>query len=108
MAQDAQLNVVFEPFVGGRTYETSSDGTEYLWGEVTVWEPPSRVDYRWHVFLAPEKATTVSVTFTETDSGSIVRLKNSGFEVFGEAAPDRMSRVDGAWKTITGQYRNAF
>lgn len=108
MSQSDGFQVVFEPRVGGRIYERSPDGTEHEWGEITVWKPPERVEYRWHIFLGPDKATDVSVTFTPTDGGTTVRLENSGFEVFGDSAAERAPRVAGAWGSITQDYRDAF
>lgn len=107
MSQSDDFDVVFEPHVGGRVYERGADGVEYEWGEVTVWEPPRRLDYLWHIFLDRHQATTVTVTFTPTDSGTSVRLENSGFEVFGDGAEERAGRVGGAWETLTARYREA-
>ena len=33
---------------GGQIYETSA-GVKHAWGEVTVWEPPRRLAYLWHL-----------------------------------------------------------
>jgi uncharacterized protein YndB with AHSA1/START domain len=101
------FEVVFEPFAGGRIYERGSDGSEYSWGEVKVWDPPHRVSYLWHIFLTPDRATIVDVTFTPTDEGTAVVLQNSGFEVFGDAADERVGRVGEAWGTITREFREA-
>lgn len=106
MSQADGFDVVFEPFVGGRIYERGPDGAEYDWGEVTVWDEPDRVEYRWHIFLESEKATTVVVTFTGSGGGTIVRLENSGFEVFGDGAEERTSRVESAWGGIVQHYRD--
>lgn len=107
MSQADGFDVIFEPFVGGRIYEAGPDGTEFEWGEVTVWDRPHRLEYLWHIFLEPEKATTVEVTFVETHDGTVVRLENAGFGVFGDGAEERMGRVGSAWAGITGLYRQA-
>lgn len=107
MSQSEDFEVIFEPFVGGRILERGPDGAEHDWGEVTVWEPPRRVVYRWHIFLSRENATMVTVTFKPTDLGTAVRVENSGFEVFAEAAPERMTRVGSAWGALTALYRQA-
>ncbi|HET8739759.1 MAG TPA: SRPBCC domain-containing protein [Acidimicrobiia bacterium] len=107
MSQSDGFEVVFEPFAGGRIHERGADGSEHEWGEVIVWEPPRRLEYWWHIFLDRDRATRVTVTFTPTDDGTTaVRLVNSGFEVFGDAAPDRIERVGGAWHGITQHYRD--
>lgn len=107
MSQADGFDVVFEPRVGGRVYERGADGAEYEWGEVSIWDPPHRLEYLWHIFLDRGKATTVSVTFTPTASGTAVRLENSGFEVFGDLAEERAGRVGGAWQSLTAGYRQA-
>jgi len=107
MSQAEPFDVVFEPFVGGRIFETGPDGAEYDWGRVTLWEPPHRVEYLWHIFLDPDRATMVSVAFDPRDGGTRVRLENSGFEIFGDGAAERVERVGGAWAGITGHYRES-
>lgn len=102
---DDKTDVVFEPFAGGRIFERGPDGAEYEWGAVTLWEPPHRLEYLWHIFLDPSQATVVSVSFNETPSGSLVRLENSGFEIFAESATERIDRVGNAWRAITDSYR---
>jgi uncharacterized protein YndB with AHSA1/START domain len=72
-----------------------------------VWEPPRRLEYWWHIFLDRDKATKVSVNFTPGVAGTSVRLENSGFEVFGDGARERMERVGGAWQGISQNYRDA-
>ena len=105
---DPELTVVFEPQVGGRIYERGSDGAEHEWGQILVWEPPVKVGYRWHLFFDPSQATEVTVTFTEIESGSRVRLVQTGFEGLGESVgPERRRRTNSAWIELTGRYRVA-
>lgn len=107
MSQSDDFDVVFEPFEGGRIYEMGPDGSEYDWGEVVIWEPPHRLEYLWHIFLDPEKATRVSVRFEPAKGATIVHLENSGFEVFGSGEAERRQRVGSAWSGITEHYRQA-
>jgi uncharacterized protein YndB with AHSA1/START domain len=43
------VTVVMQSGVGGRIYERTPDGVEHDWGEVTVWRPPARLAYLWHL-----------------------------------------------------------
>jgi hypothetical protein len=108
VTQDPGLTVVFEPFPGGRIYERGSDGAEHEWGEVLLWEPPTRVDYLWHLFFDRSEATEITVTFTPLGEGSRVRLEQTGFEKLGETVgPERRSRTNHAWLEVTGYYRES-
>ena len=105
MSGQAGFDVVFEPKSGGRIFEIGADGTEHDWGMVEVWDPPARIRYAWHIFLEPDRATTVEVTFAPASDGTVVRLENSGFDVFGEGAEERAGRVGSAWAGITANFR---
>lgn len=107
MSQAEGFQVSFEPFSGGRVFETGPGGEEHVWGEITVWDPPHRVAYWWHIFLDRDKATLVNVTFAPSRAGTTVRLENSGFEIFGDGAADRKDRVGAVWAGINQNYRDA-
>src|SRR5438132_1124532 len=59
------LEVVFQAGKGGRIYERTRNGVEVDWGEITVWEPPRRLGYLWHIRADRADATEVEITFTE-------------------------------------------
>ena len=107
MSQSESFDVVFEPFPGGRIYEKAADGSEHDWGQVTLWEPPHRLEYLWHIFLEPALATKVTVSFEEVELITVVRLENSGFEIFGDIAAERRDRVSTAWVGITDRFQQS-
>ena len=55
--------VVLEPRLGGRIFERTVDGVEHDWGEVTLWEPPHRLGYLWHLRTDRSAATEVEIRF---------------------------------------------
>lgn len=57
------LEVVSEGRVGGRIFERTPAGVEVEWAEVTVWEPPRRLGYLWHIATDRADATDVEITF---------------------------------------------
>jgi hypothetical protein len=97
--------IEFEPWVDGRIVEHDAYGNAYPWGQVVLWDPPHRVDYLWHLMFTPEEATTVSVTFTESDESTVVRLEQVGWEALGTQGPIRRERTIGGWGTVTAHYR---
>ena len=53
--------IVFEHRAGGRIFERTPQGDEIEWGEITEWEPPRRLRYRWHIATDPANATDVEI-----------------------------------------------
>ena len=105
VAQSEEL--VFEPFAGGRIFERSVDGNEHDWGEVLEWEPPNRVSYLWHLFFDRTEATEVEVTFSPSDEGTQVRIRQTGWEKLGDAGPTRRARTGQAWQEVLGWFAEA-
>jgi uncharacterized protein YndB with AHSA1/START domain len=72
-----------EPRVGGRLFESfdTDAGTRVVQtGEVTVWDPPSRLMFDWRaVNFAPSEKTEVEVRFEPTPSGTLVTLTHRGW-----------------------------
>jgi hypothetical protein len=99
------LDVVLEPSVGGRIYERTQRGTEHDWGEVTVWEPPTRLSYLWHLRRARSQATEVELRFVALDSSSTrVQIEHRGWERLGAGGEDWRDRNHGGWQTLLPRY----
>jgi hypothetical protein len=101
---DAGLDVVLEPIVGGRIFERTQSGVEHDWGEVTVWEPPRRLGYLWHLRRDRADATEVEITFTERDGATVVAIEHRGWDRLGALGPDWREANKGGWSTLLPHY----
>jgi Domain of unknown function (DUF6817)/Activator of Hsp90 ATPase homolog 1-like protein len=97
---EAGLAVVLEPWVGGRIFERTAGGTEHDWGEVTVWEPPRRLGYLWHLRRDRADATEVDVTFVANGSHTRVEIEHRGWERLGAQGPEWREATRGGWATL--------
>ena len=71
---------VIEPWVGGRVFERARSGEERDWGTVTVWDPPSRLQFTWHSRDRRNGDEMVSVEFVVEADGTRVTLTHSGWQ----------------------------
>jgi uncharacterized protein YndB with AHSA1/START domain len=102
------LEVVMQGGVGGRIYERTPDGVEHDWGEVTVWSPPARLAYRWHLRRDRADATEVEIRFTATDAGGTrVEIEHRGWERLGSAASAWRDQNRAGWQTLLPHYQAA-
>jgi uncharacterized protein YndB with AHSA1/START domain len=99
------LTVVLEPRPGGRIFERTLAGDEHDWGEVTVWEPPSRLVYLWHLRRDRADATEVEIRFLDrAGEGTRVEIEHRGWEALGADGEDWRDRNHGGWATLLPHY----
>lgn len=98
------LLVVVEPRPGGRIFERTTGGTEHDWGEVTVWEPPSRFGYLWHLKRDRADATEVEIRFVVAGEGTRVEIEHRGWEALGADGETWRDRNHGGWATLLPWY----
>jgi Activator of Hsp90 ATPase homolog 1-like protein len=99
------LDVVLERRVGGRIFERTPDGAEHEWGEVTVWDPPSRLEYLW--FLRADRADATDVTICFEAAGDLrtrVEITHSGWERLGTRGGAWRDRNHQGWSTLLPHY----
>jgi hypothetical protein len=101
------LTVVMQCRVGGRIYERTRDGVEHDWGEVTVWEPPSLLGYRWHLGSDRADATEVEIRFRAHDQGTRIEIEHRGFDRLGSRADQWRDRNQAGWETLLPHVRAA-
>ena len=95
---DPDLDVVFEPMVGGRIYERLRSGAEHDWGRIVTWEPPSRIVYEWHLRADREDATEVEIRFNRAEGGGTeVKIEHRGWERLGAKGPARREGNFAGW-----------
>lgn len=104
---DPRLDVAFEPRAGGRIVERTPEGDEHVWGEITRFEPPRRLAYRWHLRQDPADATEVEITFDTAPGGTQVTIVHSGWERLGERAGAARERNRGGWDGLLGHFVEA-
>jgi hypothetical protein len=96
-------DVVLQSGVGGRIYERAADGTEHEWGEVTVWQPPTRLAYLWYLGRDRADATEVEVLFHPQGTAlTRVDIEHRGWERLGDPWRDRTQI---GWQTLLPHYQ---
>ena len=104
---DPDLTVRFEPHPGGRIFERTPAGEEHDWGEVLVWEPPSRLVYLWHLRFDRSDATEVEVSFEALGDRTFVTIVHRGWERLGAVAEERRERNKRGWSGAIEHYSAA-
>lgn len=101
-------HVTLEGRLGGRIFERTPEGEEHDWGEVTLWEPPSRLGYLWHLRADRADATEVEIRFTDIGPGrSRVEIEHRGWERLGDRGQPRRDANRGGWETLLPHFRTA-
>jgi len=99
------LAVVLEPRRGGRIYERTAAGVEHDWGEVTVWDPPGRFAYLWHIGRDRAAATEVEIRFVgRGDDATLVEIEHRGWEALGDEAASWRQQNEGGWSSLLPHY----
>lgn len=105
VSAEDDLTVVLEGRRGGRIFERQKGGLEHDWGEITIWEPPTRLGYTWHLNRDRSDATDVEIRFVPRDDGATrVEIEHRGWERLGTAGEDWRDRNHGGWATLLPHY----
>jgi hypothetical protein len=95
------LVVVMEAGVGGRIYERTPDGAEHDWGEVTIWNPPTRLAYLWHLRRDRSDATEVEIWFRADETGATrIEIEHRGWERLGSEGDQWRDRNRAGWESL--------
>lgn len=71
----------FEPGVNGRLLETYDDGSVFVIGRLSVWEPPRRLVVSWRqASFAPDQTTELHVRFDPAGTQTRVTIEHFGWD----------------------------
>jgi activator of Hsp90 ATPase-like protein len=105
---DEHLEIVLEGRHGGRIFERTPSGIEHDWGEITLWEPPDRFGYLWHLQRDRADATDVEIRFISRDQATTtVEIEHRGWERLGADGQTWRDRNLGGWNGLLPHYRIA-
>jgi hypothetical protein len=105
---DPAATVVLEPGVGGRIFERTPAGEERDWGEVTLWEPPERLGYLWHIRRDRADATDVLVRFAPLGADRTrLEIVHAGWERLGARGPGWRDANRGGWSGLLPHFTAA-
>ena len=96
----SDVDILLEPRVGGRIFERTAAGAEHDWGQITVWDPPRRLGYLWHLRQDRADATRVDIVFHDHGSATRIEIEHSGWERLGAKGPDLRDRNMNGWNGL--------
>jgi hypothetical protein len=106
LGQEKVSAVAVEPRVGGRVYETWSDGTEVAWGELLAWDPPAGFTMTW---TSLPEVTEVELRFRALGPAlTRVELEHRGWERLTEEQLAAATRVGGGYSAGWAQILDLF
>jgi len=73
---------------------------------VTVWQPPTRLSYLWHLGTSSANATEVDIRFVAVgERATRIEIEHSGWERLGQAAGARRDRNTEGWQAVLPRFK---
>jgi hypothetical protein len=90
------------------SYDIGCDATEIDWGEVTVWEPPHRIAYLWHIRRDRSEGRNEEITFVVVaEDATRLDIVQPGWERLGAAAEEWRDANRGGWSGLLPHFADA-
>jgi uncharacterized protein YndB with AHSA1/START domain len=116
IGQSEMAETILEQRQGGRWFEKGVDGSECTWGQVLVWEPPTKLVVTWQINgmwqydADPAHASEIEVRFTSVGPHQTsIQLEHRHIErlVEAEALVDGIERQGGGWNSLLQRFGDA-
>jgi uncharacterized protein YndB with AHSA1/START domain len=96
----AAATMVFEPKLGGRLLERGPDGSDWVIGTITSFEPPEHLSFDWFPG-SPAAPTTVDIAFREASAGTEIAITHRALSEGAIAAwPAKVALFERGWDAI--------
>lgn len=103
LSRETATRCALEARAGGRVFETTPDGTEHLWGNVTAVQPGKALSFTWHPGREAASAQSVELGFEPRGCGCRVRLTHGDWHLLGEIAPLLRREYLAGWQYVFGE-----
>jgi uncharacterized protein YndB with AHSA1/START domain len=92
--------MVFEPAIDGRLVERSPDGSDWVIGRITAFEPPDHMAFDWFPG-SPAAPTAVEIGFRPTVDGTEIAIVHRALSEGAMAAwPSKVALFERGWDTV--------
>jgi hypothetical protein len=91
------LQLIIEPFAGGRWYRDRGEGVQHLWGHVQTIKAPELLEISGPMFMSYPAINHLEVKLESVDDGTKVTLRH---RAIGMIDPGHREGVTHGWKHI--------
>jgi hypothetical protein len=99
------MQMVLEPWAGGRWFRDRGDGIGHLWGHVQVIKPPTLLELSGPMFMSYPALNHVEIRLEPTAGGTKVSLHHRGIGLFDKAHLEGLGR---GWAHYLGNIQKDF
>ena len=85
--------------------ERGADGGQTDFGKITLWDPPSQLDYDFYMGSSKVEPTSVSIRFTPREDGTKVVIEHTRGALPEEKWQRTNAGFDDAWTDVVALYQ---
>lgn len=85
MSNGTKMPMKLEPWPGGRWYRDLGDNNGHLWAHVQAIKRPTLLEFAGPLMMSYPVANNVQYRLSETDGGTVIQFRHSGFGLIEEA-----------------------
>ena len=86
------LNLILEPFAGGRWYRDRGEGVQHLWGHVQVIKAPALLELSGPMFMSYPAINHVEIKLDQIAGGTKVSLRHRAIGLLEDAHRQNISK----------------